>query len=165
VAPLEQPAERLDRPADGGEALRVRVEQPKRPIGSREGTRHDVGDGGGALLDEGILLRGECRQGVRVRISVDDHTKPALGDARQHDDGDVERRAANLREPEAALLDEVEGEPVAPGRPGGEYRRVELDLFARRDGTRQGCPDPIPEDRVSEWVEPVIGDLDAGPAA
>ena len=63
------------------------------------------------------------------------------------------------------LLDEVEREPVAAGRPGGDDARVELELLAGLDDPRQRRPHAVPDDRVPEWIEPVVRELDALAAA
>jgi hypothetical protein len=63
------------------------------------------------------------------------------------------------------LLDEVEGEPVAAGRPGGDDARIELELLAGLDDPRQRRAHTVPHDRVPERVEPVVRELDARAAA
>ena len=68
---------------------------------------------------------------------------------------------ADLGEPEAKLLDEVEREPVAARRLRRTHGSVDLDLVARRDGAAEVDARPVPDDRVAAVVEPVVGELDA----
>ena len=83
-------------------------------LGKRAGD--EVGGGDGVLVDERLLLRGERCRRLGVAAAVDDDRQPALGDPRRDLDVELERRRADLREPEAELLDEIEREPVAAGR-------------------------------------------------
>ena len=110
---------------------------------------------------ERLLLGGERRRRLRVRGAVKDDLEAAFRDPRLHVDGDVQRRRADLLEPEAMLLDEVEGEAVAPLRAWGDDRHLDLDRLARFDGPRQRGANAVPHDRVSEGIEPVVRDLDS----
>ena len=92
---------------------------------------------------------------------MDPHLELADGDPRRHLDIELERSGADLGEPEAVLLDEVEGEPVAARRPRRRDREVELDPLLGRDVVRQRGARPVPDDRVAERVEPVVGGVHA----
>ena len=59
------------------------------------------------------------------------------------------------------LLHEVEGEAVAAWRPRRPDLRFQLDLLARFDATRKGRARTVPDDRIPERVEPVVGELHA----
>src|SRR5256714_6377478 len=69
-------------------------------------------DGGVALL----VRRAEAFGSVPRRLRAAQEVPRPGGVARTHLDLALERRVAELREPEAALVDEVEGDPVAAGR-------------------------------------------------
>jgi len=89
----------------------------------------------------------------------------SLPDPRLDFDGEIERRGADLLEPEAELLDEVEGEAIASGRAGRDHGDVELHGLAGLDPPRKRSANAVPDDRVPERVEPVVRELDAFPAA
>ena len=63
------------------------------------------------------------------------------------------------------LLDQVEREPIAAWRSGGEHVRVELDRLAWVDDVVERRANAVPEDRVPERVEPVVGEMDTLPLA
>ena len=64
------------------------------------------------------------------------------------------RVVAQLGEPEAVLVDEVEGEPVTARRDGPANRNVTFGALAGRRA-HIGA-DPVPDDRVAAVVEPVV---------
>src|SRR5438105_14090472 len=78
-------------------------------------------------------------------------------------DVDVELRCevAELRQPEAVLVDEVEREPVAPGRDRPAHLQVALDALAGRGV--DVLADSGPADRVAPVVEPVVRGLEPAP--
>ena len=122
-------------------------------------------DGSRFVLDERLVLRRERRLELRVRRAVDLDRKRPLVDARANGERDVERRRAELLEPEAELLDEIEREPVRAWRPRGDDRRLELDLLAGHHHLGERDAAAVPDDRVAERIEPVVGELDALAAA
>jgi hypothetical protein len=93
---------------------------------------------------------GRLRRGRRPRAVVD---------------LDVEGFHPDLRQPEALLLDKVEAQDVAPGRPRRHERDVERDRLAGGDRVREGRARAVPDDRVQVPVEPVVGELQAVGAA
>ena len=88
-----------------------------------------------------------------------------LVDPRPHVDGEIERRRAQLLEPEAELLDEVERQAVAAGRPRRDEWYIELDARARRHDVGERRAAPVPDDCVPERIEPVVRELDSFAAA
>ena len=66
---------------------------------------------------------------------------------------------ADLGEPEAVLLDEVEREHVAAGRADDVDGQLDVDRRARRHRVRERGPHAVPDDRVAARVEPVVGEL------
>ena len=112
-----------------------------------------------------LLLRRDRSLRRRVLSSVHDDGQPARGDARQDLDVHVERAAAQLREPEAVFLDEVETQRIPAGWTRGTHDRLERDLAAWRHRLGQGGTNPVPDDRVATRVEPVVRQLQpVGPA-
>ena len=93
-------------------------------------------DGNSFALDRGLLLGGEsrCRRGIGTAVDVNGET--ARGDPRRHLEFDLERRAADLLEPEPMLLDEIERQPVCTRRPRRGDGKLELDLLSGSDGAR-----------------------------
>ena len=150
-----------ERAADRREALGVGVEDPPRPVGRGHRAGDEVGRRDRALLDERLLLRGERERRLLALAPVDDHGQPPLVDPRPHLDRQLERRRADLGEPEAVLLDEVEGEPVGAGRLRDGELQLELGGLAGLDRMRERCAQAVPDDRVAAVVEPVVGELDA----
>src|SRR5205085_8574798 len=73
----------------------------------------------------------------------------------------LERLVAELAEPVAVLGHEVEREPIRPGRKRPADDDLRLDVPARTDLARKPRPEPVPDDRVPELVEPVIAEADA----
>ena len=65
---------------------------------------------------------------------------------------------AELAEPEAELVDEVEREPVAARAAAVRERELDVDLVARRDRAAEVDAQAVPDDRVAELVEPVVGE-------
>ena len=82
--------------------------------------------------------------------------------ARGDIDVDGDHLTAELRKPRATLGDEVEGEAVLAGRDRGAEFGVDGCLLARASGGREAAL-AVPDDRVPEVVEPVVGDLDSAP--
>ena len=97
--------------------------------------------------------------------SADVDGESPLVDARQHLGVQLERVGADLGEPEAELLDEVERNPVPTGRQWRAHEQLDLDLVARTDWAAEVDARPVPDDRVAAVVEPVVGELDAELAA
>ena len=157
----QRPVAARDRAADRGETLGVCVEDPPRPVGSGKRAGDEVGRGDGVLRDKRLLLRGERGGRLLVGAAVDDDREPARVDPRPHVDRQLEWRRADLGEPEAVLLDEVEGEPVGAGRLRDVELELELDGLAGLDRMSEGRSRPVPDDRVAAVVEPVVGELDA----
>ena len=89
----------------------------------------------------------------------------ANGDARGDVDVDLERARADLREPEAVLLDEVEGEPVGARRPRGRDGQLELDALPRGHRMGKHRARSVPDDRVPERIQPVVGRTHAAGSA
>src|SRR5207253_980966 len=79
-----------------------------------------------------------------------------------HLDLQLERLVPELGEPVAVLDDEVEGEPVAAGRDRAAEGDGGLGAPAGLHGPEVGA-DPVPEDRVPEPIEPVVGELQSVP--
>src|SRR5215831_5830482 len=92
----------------------------------------------------------------------EDDGQPPL-DPRRDVDVDLEPRVADLREPVAPLVDEVERELVCAGAQGRAQLDALLDLLAGLDRARDRRPDLAPDDRVAAVVEPVVRDLDLPP--
>ncbi len=149
----------LDRAAHRRPSLRVCVQQESRPVGSRLRPRDEIGDGKRALGDQGLLLHRKSAPSRGVVRSVHDDAQAAFGDSRPYVDGNVERCRTQLLEPEAMLLDEIEGEAVAAWGTGSDHLHVELDLFARLYRPAKGRTNAVPDDWVPERVEPVVCDL------
>lgn len=126
-----------------------------------------MGRRSGLLGDDRLPLSGQrvARFGLVAGAGRHKDREPASVDRRPHLDIDLEWRGADLGEPEAELLDEVEREPVAAGRLRREQTEFDLDLVAGRNCPREGGARAVPDDRVAAVVEPVVGDLDAGLAA
>ena len=104
-----------------------------------------------------------CR--LLVGTTADDDGEPPLVDQRQDLRIQLERVRADLGEPEAKLLDEVEGEPVPARRLRRADEQFDLHLVARQDGAAEVDARAVPDDRVATVVEPVVGELDAELAA
>jgi hypothetical protein len=68
---------------------------------------------------------------------------------------------AELGEPEAVLVDEIDGEQVMPGRDRRANPRVDLAPFARSRADRRA--QPVPVDRIAAFVEPVIREVEVAP--
>ena len=130
--------------ADRCPAFLVRVEQPSRPVRRRSRAGDEVGDRSRLVGHDRLLLGGERGRRRLVRAAVDAHAEAAFGDPRQHLDLHLERPQAELLEPEAVLLDEVERQPVAPRRARRQQRDGELDLLARGDRPGQTGAQTVP---------------------
>jgi lipopolysaccharide transport system permease protein len=141
-----------DRRPHGRPSLLVRVEQPARPVGRRHGPGHEMRDRLGVGGHERLVLGGECGVGPGVGASVDGDTQTPRRDPGEHVDRDVERRAAELLQPEAVLLDEVEAEDVAAGRARNADVHGHVEPLAGGDGARERRPRPVPHDGVPERV-------------
>ncbi|MDE3191277.1 MAG: uroporphyrinogen decarboxylase [Acidobacteriota bacterium] len=124
-----EPALGLDRPADGGVALRVQGPRTLGPVGRR----------------------------LRV---ADERARPG-GVAREDVDVALQRVVAELREPEAALLDEIEREAVAARRDRPAEGHLLPQRRARLDGPLERRALAVPDDRVPALVQPVVGEEDA----
>ena len=79
--------------------------------------------------------------------------------AGEHLEVEVEGRLTELPEPEAALVDDVDREPVAPRRNRRTDRDVEHGAFARLDPDLG--PKTVPDDCVAQLVQPVVRDREA----
>jgi uroporphyrinogen decarboxylase len=78
-----------------------------------------------------------------------------------HVDTQLWRVVAELGEPVAVLVDEVEGKPVFAGRDRTAHVEVALNAFA---GLRaHGVANTVPHDRVAAVVEPVVRDVELAP--
>jgi uroporphyrinogen decarboxylase len=152
---------RLDPGSDRLPTLGVRVEQPARPVGRRHRARDEVRDRGRLVLDDRFLLRRERGRRLGVVATVNMHGEAAFGDPGQDLDLGLERHDPHLREPEAVLLDEVEGDPIAPGRARRADRQVQRQGFAGRDRSAQRGAQSVPVNGVAERVEPVVRELHA----
>ena len=97
-----------------------------------------------------------------LRAVAEEHARTARV-ARQHLDVLLERRVADLREPEAMLLDEVDGEAVAAGRDRAAQRELLPQRLARSDGALERRARAVPDDRVAALVEPVVREERARP--
>src|SRR5919109_5230952 len=115
--------------------------------------------------DRGVAVRMRCVHallpvGIRSRVGRQECTRLACV-TRCHVDVELRREVAELREPEAMLVDEVEGEPVATRRNRTAHVELALDTFAwlRIYVEAQA----IPDDRIAPIVEPVVGDVEPAP--
>jgi hypothetical protein len=164
VPPSLQPAAGDgDGAPDRGEALGVRIEDSPAPVGLRPAARGEIRDRI-ALLADLLLLGGERRPGCGDELGValaDANDESPILQPRSHSDRNLERGVADLGKPEAMLVDEVEGEDVVARRNGRRHPNRKLESLARRHRVRQASAAPVPDDRVAEGVEPVIGELDA----
>ena len=140
----------------------MRVEEVPRPIRCGKGSGREVRDRDSLVLDDLLFLRGQSRRSLRVGATDDNNPETPLCDSRPDLHGNIERRRANLGEPEAVLLDQIEGEDVAARRARRRYRDLDLDRLAGRDWPRKRGADPVPHDRVAKRVEPVVGKPHAG---
>ena len=130
----QRPVARLDRAADRGEALGVRVEHAARPVGRGNRAGDEVrGRDRVRPSTSGSSCAASAATVSASVAAVDDDRQAPLGDPRRDVDVELERRRADLREPEAELLDEVEREPVAARRLRRPQERLQLDLLAGRD--------------------------------
>ena len=156
-----------DRPPDGRPALR-RARRggaaTSRAAGRAPATR--CATASASASHERLLLRGRARP---VAASSPPWTRTASRRSAirgRTSTGTSSVASPSSREPEAALLDEVEGEPVAA-------RAASARAAAARRSTRspgatgggEGGALPVPDDRVAELVEPVVRELHALAAA
>ena len=74
---------------------------------------------------------------------------------------DLRRIVAELGEPEALLVHEIEGEPVRAGRDRAAEVELSLDALAGRGA--HVVPEAVPEDRVAAVVQPVVREVEAAP--
>jgi hypothetical protein len=63
------------------------------------------------------------------------------------------------------LLDEIERDSIAPRGLRSRHWYVELDGAPGSHLLWEWAPCPVPDDRVPEWIEPVVRELEALPAA
>jgi hypothetical protein len=152
---------RNDRRANGRPSFRVGVEHEPRPSGLGRRTRDEVCEGDRVRVDDGLVERCKRCRRDRILTAVDSNAEPPLADSRSDLDVDVEWAAADLLEPEAMLLHEIECEPVRARHSWRRHGNRELDALAGGKRVRQRSSRPIPHDRVVEPVEPVERDLDA----
>src|SRR5918912_1629973 len=68
---------------------------------------------------------------------------------------------AELGEPEAMLVDEVDREHVPARRNRSADARLDVAAFARRCTHRR--PQPVPVDWVAALVEPMVGEVQVAP--
>ena len=155
---------RFDRASDRGITLLMCIEHPSRPVGGRERAGNEVCDRDSSFGDERLLLCGDRRFGLVVGLPVEDDAQATSGNARLDLHRDVEWSRSHLLEPEAQLLDEVEGEAVAPGRPRRDDDGFELHRLTRLDNSRERSARTVPHDCIAERIEPVIRELHAVPA-
>ena len=152
---------RDERHADGRPALRVGVEDDGGPSGLGCCARDEVRDDDGVRLHDRLVERRQSCSRDRVRTSTNPDAEPTLGDPRSDVDIDRERTAADLLEPETVLFDEIESDPIGAGRSRRGHAELEVDAVSGCDRSGKWCPRPIPDDRISQAVEPVEGGLDA----
>ncbi len=98
--------------------------------------------------------------GARLRVVRQERARSARV-APRHLDLFLERRVAELREPEPVLFDEIDGEPVAPGRDRRAKRELLSQRLARFDRLLERGPQSVPDDRVAALVEPVVAEKEA----
>ncbi len=147
-----------ERGRDGGPAFLVCVEQQPGPLWRGDCSGDEVGDGLGVCHgDERLLLRSQGSVGRSVQVAMEMDGQRAAGDPRRDLDLQFERCRTDLREPEAMLLDEVEGEQVRPRWPWRGDGELQLDRLPGRDRVRERCAAAVPDDGVPERVEPVVG--------
>ncbi len=159
-AALERPARGDEGGADGRPPLRMRVEEPARPVRRRGRARHEMRGRRRSLVDQRLLLGSEGGLRLRVGPPVHHDGESSLADQRLDLDLDVERLDTDLGEPEAMLLDEVEAEDVATRGARRVDEDVHLDRLARRDRSWERCSQAVPPDRVPTSVEPVVRELE-----
>jgi len=157
---LEPSTLRPDRASDGCVALGVTVEDPARPVGFGDDSRRQPGDRLGLLQADGGLFE-VCE---RPRIGTADGQRPAL-ETRTDRRVPLQRHVAELCEPVAVLLDQVEGEPVWPCRDRRPHPDLPPDAFPRLDRPLERMAGAVPDDRVPAFVEPVVSELDSLAAA
>src|SRR5262245_2606532 len=128
-------------------ARRIRLEL------TREATHVDRADARGiALLVHRTELLGSCLGVEQSRLGCV---------AAFYRDAQLRRVVAELREPEAMLVDEVEREAIFAWRNRPANVEVAVDALA---GPRvDAVSDPVPHDRVAPLVEPVVGDVELPP--
>ena len=134
----------------------VRLELVRPPMSGAAVPGDRTGDDAVALG----VRRADALGPVRRRLDARRQVGPRLAEAFVHLDVERERRASELGEPRPALGDEVEGEPVRPGRDRAADRHAHGRLLAGAKRRRRR-PDPVPDDRVPAPVEPVVREEDA----
>jgi uroporphyrinogen decarboxylase len=97
-----------------------------------------------------------CEVGIRWQMRAS-----RRGIARGDLDVEVGGVVADLCEPEALLVDEIEGEAVRPG--WDRAAQVELPVHALAGGRAHLVAEPVPEDRIVAPVQPVIREVEAAP--
>ena len=117
-----------DRAADDAVAPLVRVERPARPVRRGHDARRELATASASLGDERLVEAVE-RAGSAPRTAS--ARRSSRGDAHRR----LERRVADLGEPVAALLDEVEREPVA-ARAASAPRTRDVQRRAARPARR-----------------------------
>ena len=148
----------MPRPADGDrgpdrrETLRVRVEQPARPVGRGRAPGDEMRDGGGSVRRCGSSCgrRAAACRPRSTRAGMDDDAEPPLAIRGVDGARNLEHRHADLREPELVLLDQVEGEHVRrPGGIGARSASVTSMRSPGRDRMREWRARTVPDDRVA----------------
>ena len=143
-------------------ALLMRIEDESGPAGRGHCSGNQMSNRSLVLGDDRFVLSRQRGRRQRIVTSVDENRESPGGDARRDVDVDRKRRAPDLLEPEAVLLDEVERQSIRAGRPRSGDTKRELDLLAGRDRVRKRRSWPVPDDRVAEPVEPVECGPDPG---
>ncbi len=115
----------------------------------------------GSLVDQRLLLSSEGGLRLRVGPPVHHDGEASLANQRLDVELDVERRDADLGEPEPVLLDEVEAEDIATRGARRVDADVHVDRLSRRDRPRERRPQAVPPDRIPTSVEPVVRQLEA----
>ena len=152
----------LDRSADRRPTFSMRVEQQARPVRRGNSSGTEVRDRNSLVCDDGLLLGRQSRRGLVIVPADDNRSETPRRNSRPDLHLQVQRRSANFGEPEAVLLDQVEREDVAARRARRSYRNFDLDCFTRRDRPAEGSPQPVPDNRVPERIEPVVRESHAG---
>src|SRR5579864_3175810 len=138
-------------------ALRVRLEPARGPPQEAALALDRAADGAVALRMQCARPLEPVRRGLRA---VGEERARLRGIARRHLDVALERRVAELREPEPVLLDEVDCEPVAARRDWAAHRDLLAERRTRFDRPRERGADAVPDDRVAALVQPVVGEVD-----
>jgi len=140
----------------------VRVEDASRPVRGGDCAGDEVRDRERFLSDERLFLSGEGGLCALVEPTTDRNAEAALVDARTDIHVELERRDADVGPPEAELVEKVERQSVAAGWLRHADCELELGGLPRLDRALERRPQPIPDDRVSAVVEPMVRGQHAG---